>query len=64
MGKILKYKARWVIRGDMQKGVDFQEVYSSVVKSATWKLLLNMAAVEDLDIEQMDVNTAFLYSEL
>ena len=23
-----------------------------------------MAAVEDLDIEQMDVDTAFLYSEL
>ena len=35
-----------------------------MVKSATWKLLLNMAAVEDLDIEQMDVDTAFLYSEL
>jgi hypothetical protein len=58
MGEILKYKARWVIRGDMQKGVNFQEVYSSVVKSATWKLLLNMAAVKDLDIEQMDVHTA------
>ena len=65
MGEILKYKARWVIRGDMQKeGVDFQEVYSSVVKSATWKLLLNMAAVKDLDIKQIGVNTAFLYSEL
>ena len=35
-----------------------------MVKSVTWKLLLNMAAVKDLDIEQMDVNTAFLYSEL
>ena len=35
-----------------------------MVKSATWKLLLNMAAVKDLDIEQIDVNTAFLYSEL
>ena len=65
MGEILKYKARWVIRDDIQKeGVNFQEVYSSVVKSVTWKLLLNMAAVKDLDIEQMDVNTAFLYSEL
>jgi hypothetical protein len=64
-GQIIKYKARWCIRGDMQKeGIDYQEVYSSVVKSMTYKLLFNRAAVEDLEIEQMDVKTAFLNSPI
>lgn len=64
-GQILKYKARWCIRGDLQKeGIDYQEVFSSVVKSMTYKLLFNRAAVEDLEIEQMDVKTAFLNSPI
>jgi transposase InsO family protein len=64
-GEITKYKARWCIRGDMQKeGIDYQEVFSSVVKSMTYKLQFNRAAVEDLEIEQMDVKTAFLNSQI
>jgi hypothetical protein len=64
-GKEVKKKARWCARGDMQQqGLDYEETFSSVVKSMAYKLLFNRAAVEDLEIEQMDVDVAFLNSDI
>ncbi len=64
-GEVLKYKARWVARGDMQEAsVDYEETFSSVVKSMAYKMMLNRAAVLDLEIEQMDVDVAFLNSPI
>jgi hypothetical protein len=64
-GEAVKHKARWCVRGDRQiAGIDYEEVFSSVVKSMTYKLQLNRAAVEDLEVEQMDFETAFLNSKL
>jgi hypothetical protein len=63
--EVLKYKARWVARGDMQEAsVDYEETFSSVVKSMAYKMMLNRAAVLDLEIEQMDVDVAFLNSPI
>ncbi|KAA6410851.1 MAG: Retrovirus-related Pol poly from transposon TNT 1-94 [Lasallia pustulata] len=53
MGAI-KHKARWVVKGYEQiKGINYDETFASVVKTATVK-----------HVEQMDVVTAFLYGTI
>jgi Reverse transcriptase (RNA-dependent DNA polymerase)/GAG-pre-integrase domain len=64
-GGICRWKARWVVRGfEQQEGVDYQETFASVVKPMSYKVLFAIAAAHDLEIEQMDVKTAFLYGEI
>ena len=61
-GNIIRYKSRWVVKGYLQQyGVDFEQTYASVVKPMAFRLLFAIAAHHDLDIEQLDVVTAFLY---
>jgi hypothetical protein len=64
-GTILRYKARWVVKGyEQQQGVDYADTFASVVKPMSYKALFAIAASLDLEIEQMDVKTAFLYGTL
>lgn len=64
-GEIVRYKCRWVMRGFTQEeGVDYDETFASVVKPMSYKALLAIAAALDLEIEQMDVKTAFLYGNI
>ena len=60
-GKIVRFKARWVVKGYLQQyGVDFDQTFASVVKPMAFRLLFALAAHHDLDIEQLDIVTAFL----
>lgn len=64
-GQIKKFKARWCARGfEQSAGVDFDLTYASVVKSMSYKGLFAIVARHDLEVEQMDVITAFLNSLL
>ena len=64
-GTILRYKARWVVKGyEQQQGIDYADTFASVVKPMSYKALFAIAASLDLEIEQMDVKTAFLYGTL
>lgn len=64
-GKILKYKARLVAKGFTQKyGIDYNETFAPVVRYSTIRMLFAIAAQLGLDIDQLDVKTAFLNGDL
>jgi hypothetical protein len=60
-GSIAKYKAQLVARGSFQiLGIHFNETEAPVAKHTSLRLLLSIAASEDMEIHQADVDTAFL----
>ncbi|GJX69857.1 putative RNA-directed DNA polymerase [Tanacetum coccineum] len=60
-----RYKARLVVKGFSQKiGIDFDEIFSPVVKMGSIRVVLGLAASLDLEVEQMDVKTTFLHGDL
>jgi hypothetical protein len=64
-GEIIRHKSRWVVRGFTQEeGIDYDETFASVVKPMSYKALFAIGAALDLEIEQMDVKTAFLYGDI
>nr|GEU35726.1 zinc finger, CCHC-type [Tanacetum cinerariifolium] len=64
-GTIDKFKARLVIQGFRQKeGIDFFDTYAPVALITTIRLLLDLSAIQNLVIHQMDVKTTFLNGDL
>jgi ATP-binding cassette subfamily B (MDR/TAP) protein 1 len=62
---LTRFKARLVAAGYSQiEGVDYNEIFSPVVKIQTVRLIVALAIVYSLEIEQIDISTAFLYGDL
>lgn len=60
-----KFNARLVAKGFTQKeGVDYNEIFTLVMKYKTMRLLLSTTAVNNWELEQMDVKTTFLHGDL
>jgi hypothetical protein len=61
-GSLERYKACWVVRGFTQRpGVDFTETFSPVVKPASIRTVLTIAASRSWQVHQLDVKNAFLH---
>ena len=60
-----KFKACLVAKGYSQrKEVDYDEIFSSVVKHTSIRIVLGLVAHFDMQLEQMDVKTTFLHGDL
>ena len=60
-------KRRWVVissTATFDDGIDFEETFSPVARFESVQLLLSIAALEDWEIEALDVKTAFLFEDL
>jgi len=59
--KIVRFKARWVAKGFLQKeGIDYEETYAAVMRIQTSRAIMAYAIKRDLPLYHADVTTAFL----
>jgi hypothetical protein len=60
-----RFKARLVAKGLSQiSGINYNDVFSSVVKHSSIRALLGIAAMYDLGLELLGLKTSFLHGDL
>ena len=61
-GAVDRFKARLVARGDsQQQGVNYDETYAPVAHFTSFRALIAFSAHLDLELEHIDITTAYLY---
>ena len=64
-GSIERYKARLVAKGYSQRpGFDYQDTFAPTAKWVCIRAILALAALEDLELESVDISSAYLNGEL
>jgi len=60
-----RWKARLVVRDYNQKeGIDYDEVFSPVIRHTSIRVLLAFVVLFDMELEQLDLKTVLLHGEL
>jgi len=64
-GEVEHYKARLVARGFTQTfRVDYNETFARIANFVSICCILALTAIEDMEIHQMDIKTAFIKGDL
>ena len=64
-GAVVRFKARGVAQGcSQQQGIDFEKVFAPTARQTTIRAVVSVAAMKDWELENMDVNVAFLNAEV
>lgn len=64
-GSIKRYKGRLVAKGFSQRpGFEFNETYAPTPKWASLRAILALATLEDLELESVNISSAYLNGEL
>ena len=64
-GSIDRYKGRLVAKGYSQRpGFDFTDTFAPTAKWSALRAILALAALEDLELESIDISSAFLNGDL
>ncbi|KAF1318635.1 Integrase catalytic core protein, partial [Globisporangium splendens] len=64
-GEVVRYKARVVAKGYSQcHGIDYEETYAPVAALTSVRAFLATSCSEQMEVQQWDVDTAFLYGDL
>ena len=59
------FKSRLVVKGFSQKkGIDFDEIFSSIVKMTSICIVSSLVTTKDLHLNQFDVKTTFPHGDL
>jgi hypothetical protein len=62
-GDVSRFKARFVAKGCSQRArLYYTKTFSPVIRMASLRLFLAIAAARDLELYQLDIDTAFLYA--
>ncbi|GKE72485.1 retrotransposon protein, putative, ty1-copia subclass [Tanacetum coccineum] len=60
-----RYKERLVARRFTQRvGIDYNKVFSAIVRHTSIRVILALTAYKDYELEQLDVKKAFLHGNL
>lgn len=63
--EMVRYKTRLVAQGFLERlGIDFDQAYSSIIDDIMFCYLIFLVVTMSLDIQLMDIMTAYLYGSL
>jgi Reverse transcriptase (RNA-dependent DNA polymerase)/gag-polypeptide of LTR copia-type/GAG-pre-integrase domain len=64
-GSIERYKGRIVAKGYAQReGIDYTETFAPTARFGALRTVIALAAIEDMELESVDISTAFLNGEI
>jgi hypothetical protein len=62
--RLLKCKARLVVRGDQQWNITLQDTYAATLASRSFRMMMAIAAHYDMELKQHDVTNAFVHATM
>ena len=60
--RLIKCKARLVVRGDQQRNIATQDTYAATLAGRSFRMLMAIAAKFNLELKQYDVSNAFVHA--